>query len=208
MEQAHTPTALLVEADPSLRRLIALGLQHRGVRVIEASTPKDIPNIEVTQFDLLVLDVDRGTRRDWSLLETLYEQADFLNLPTIILGWDAQTSTNIQQRLATSPLAHAACVDKPFDARILHRTITRLLAERAHEEEEIVAEQEAVLMATYSRQFAPSIWPIITAAGLLIAVTGMLLQFAIAAIGFVIVAVGLLLWTLGARSGPRRVAIS
>ncbi|HEX4207890.1 MAG TPA: hypothetical protein VHZ51_27560 [Ktedonobacteraceae bacterium] len=207
MEQAHIATVLVVEADHSLRRLMALGLQHRGMRAIEASSPENIPDSAIQQLDMLVLDVDRGRNSDWSCLNILRARPDLAALPTIILGWDCRVPVAAQSMPATPLLVHAACVDKPFDARILHRTIDRLLAERVHAEEQREAEQEAALLASYTYKAAPSIWPLVTAAGLLIVVAGVLLQFAVAVIGFLIVIVALLLWTLESKPSTGRVAV-
>ena len=38
MSNGTRPTVLLIEADTSLRRLIALGLEYRGMHVIEVSS--------------------------------------------------------------------------------------------------------------------------------------------------------------------------
>ena len=51
-------TVLLIEADRSLRRLIALGLQSRGIHVIEASSPMNLPVLDAQQPGLVVLDID------------------------------------------------------------------------------------------------------------------------------------------------------
>ncbi len=61
-------TVLLIEADRSLRRLIALGLQYRGMHVIEASSPTNLPALETQQPSLVVLDIDGEARSDHSLL--------------------------------------------------------------------------------------------------------------------------------------------
>lgn len=208
MEQAHIATVLVVEADHSLRRLMALGLQHRGMRAIEASSPENIPDDAMPQLDLLVLDVDRGRNSDWSCLDVLRAHPDLAALPTIVLGWDCRVSIAAQHAPDAPPPVPATCVDKPFDARILHRTIDQLLAERVHAQEQSEAEQEAILLASYTHKAAPSIWPLVTAAGLLIAVAGILLQFAVAVAGFLIVAVALLLWMLESKPSMGRVAVS
>ena len=53
-------SVLVLETDPSLRRLIALGLQHHGLHVVEANFLATIPPTAVSAVDLLVLDVDGG----------------------------------------------------------------------------------------------------------------------------------------------------
>jgi len=82
----------------------------------------------------------------------------------------------------------------------LHTTIGQLLLVRAANEAAIEARAEEVLLASYSTHTSPSVWPVVTAAGLLLAVIGMLIQVAVAALGILIVMVALLVWTLGAKS--------
>src|SRR5712691_4448364 len=69
MLAATKQTVLLIEADTSLRRLIALGLQYRGMHVIEANSPTNLPAvIEAYQPRLVVLDIDGEAGSDHSLL--------------------------------------------------------------------------------------------------------------------------------------------
>jgi CheY-like chemotaxis protein len=208
MEQARTRTVLLVEADQFLRRLITIGLQHLDMRVIEANSPENVTNIEEQQIDLIVLDVDRGVTTDWSCVDALCDHLDLSILPTIILGWDCQSPLGAPLIHDLANLAHVACLDKPFDARILHRKIEQLLADRAYEEEQEEAAQEAVLLASYEHQSAPSAYPIVTAIGLVIIAIGMMLQVVIVAVGLIIVVGALLLWTLNAKGHTSSVAIS
>ena len=56
-----------------------------------------------------------------------------------------------------------------------------------------------MLLASYSAQAAPSIWPIVTAAGVLLVFIGMMLQIAVTVAGILLVMVALLLWTLGTK---------
>jgi hypothetical protein len=93
------------------------------------------------------------------------------------------------------------CLTKPFDARVLQATIEQLLAVRADKEAAAIAKAEEVLLASYSTQAAPSIWPIVTAAGVLLVFIGMMLQIAITVAGILIVMIALLLWTLGTKPG-------
>ena len=198
MEQARALTILLIETDHSLRRLISLGLQHRGMHVVEVSSPDSIPALAAGQIDLLVLDVDGSFHSDRSLLNTIEADPDLSSVPTVVLSWDSQPATNhALSPIANATLTYAACLAKPFDARVLHKTIDRLLAAKSQAQADVEAEQEARLLASYSAKAAPSIWPVITAAGLLIAVAGLLFQLIVAVIGLVVVVVALLLWTLG-----------
>ena len=53
MSNEKKSTVLLIEPDPVLRRLIVLGLEHRGMRVIEAKSATDMASFDAQQFDLL-----------------------------------------------------------------------------------------------------------------------------------------------------------
>src|SRR5436190_11152848 len=74
-----TSTILLIEADPSLRRLMTLGLQHSGMHVIEACSLALAP-LTAQPFDLVLLDVDRGMTSDWSLLEKIQSNPQLASL--------------------------------------------------------------------------------------------------------------------------------
>src|SRR5579864_9296844 len=86
-----TSTVLLIEADPSLRRLIMLGLCHSGTRVIAASSLQELPALDAQTLDLLIVDIDQGVKSDWSLLSTLREQAQLATLPIVALSWENPT---------------------------------------------------------------------------------------------------------------------
>ena len=202
MLQGKKPIVLLIEADASLRRLIALGLQHRNMDVIEASSFVHAPSIETA--DLLIIDVDGGIHSDWSLLASVKTAPAFATVPTIVLAWEQLPV--IHTSLAATQ-TQVTCLTKPFDARIMQESINQLLAVRAAKEAALLAEAEAALLATYKTQTPPSIWPILTAIGLLIAFMGMLLQVAITILGILIVIVALLWWTLGTKSVHRAVAL-
>jgi len=205
-EQLLPPsTILLIEADPSLRRLMTLGLQHNGLHVIDTSSLY-LASITAQSIDLLVLDVDRGMANDWSLLEKIQSNPQLASLPIVVLAWDypgiAPTTTFASSTAFTSIIvsnSSQVLLNKPFDARALYRIVQRLLVSRAEQKAAIEALAEARVLAMYSQHAAPSIWPVVTAAGMLLAVIGLLFHVAIAITGMLIVVVALLLWTLGAK---------
>ena len=211
MSQASRPTVLLVEADASLRRLIALGLEYRGMNVIEAST---LATLEAQKPDLLVIDVDENTGSDWSLLEVVHAHPYLSTLPVVVLTWECPVvvGVGIEER---GPLqGDTTCLSKPFDARALYTTIEELLAAgsvgRAEREAQVVQEagwRQEALLATRAASAAPSIWPLVTAAGLLLAFIGLMGLFAITAVGLCIVLVSLLWWTLGTGGKKEVVAV-
>jgi CheY-like chemotaxis protein len=210
-----TSTVLLIEADPSLRRLIMLGLCHSGTRVIAASSVQELPALDAHTLDLLVVDVDQGVKSDWSLLSRLREQAHLATLPVIALSWECPAEDKVSlptslfsslpfrsSRRGNLPVGDLTYLPKPFDARVLHHAIARSLAERAAQQAAQLALVEAQVLASYEQHAAPSIWPLVTAAGLLLIVTGLLLQFLIALVGVLLVLISLLLWTLGTKPVP------
>jgi DNA-binding response OmpR family regulator len=213
-EQSLPPsTILLIEADPYLRRLMALGLQYNGMHVVEACSLESLVPTTAQTFDLVVLDVDRGMTSDWSLLEKIHSNADLASLPMIVLTWDHQdapstptfpSSTSINS-LAVSTIIW---IDKPFDARILHRIIQHLLTYRAAQKAAMEALVESRLLALYSQHTAPSIWPVVTAAGLLLAFIGLLFHIVLVIMGLLIVMVASLWWTLGTRPEAAPVGIA
>jgi FixJ family two-component response regulator len=224
---------LLIVADNSLRRLITLGLQYRGMRTIEASSPSALPadEIETQPPALLVLDVDSGVSSDWELLESVQEHHYLSTLPIVVLAWECPLPAEI----AVEQHGQITCLAKPFDARTLHARIEQLLAERAEKAALALAEAESVQQAAQQQEeeastvspssasspAAPvpagraqvayptaSIWPFITAFGLLLAFIGLMVQITLTGLGILIVLVGLLLWTLGTKPQQPTVPIT
>jgi CheY-like chemotaxis protein len=201
MSQGKKPTILLIEADASLRRLITLGLQQHGMYVIEASSAASVASLNIQELDMLVLDVDRGVYSDWSLVEAARQYPHFTDVPAVVLSWECLIPSHLHTATLSPTLEpeQIICLTKPFDARILYATVEQLLTARAAREAVAVARAEAVLLAAYSAQAAPSIWPMITAAGVLLVFIGMMLQIAVTVAGILLVMVALLLWTLGTK---------
>lgn len=196
-QKLSAATVLLLEADPLMRRLITLGLRHRGLEVIEATSLATISSTDLQALDLLILDVDDGVSCDWTLLESVQTHPELSALPSVVLSWDAPMAEP-QSALATLP--QCVNVSKPFDARALHEGVDHLLQARTREQDERLAQAEAVLLAAYHKDSPPSIWPALTAAGVFLALIGLVWQFAIVLIGLAIIVTGLLLWTLGSHS--------
>jgi CheY-like chemotaxis protein len=204
MSGEKKPIVLLIEPDAALRRLITLGLEHRGMHVVEANSPTHLPPFDPQQLDLLVLDLDGETARNRTFLSSahaLLARPHFSTLPTILLAWEYPSSlSTTQSSVATE--STIKYLTKPFDARILHKTLDQFLLARAAAEAAREARAEELLLATYKKHTSPSIWPLITAAGLLLAFIGMMLQLAVTIVGVLVVVIALLLWTLGSRTEP------
>src|ERR1019366_3453366 len=141
MSSEKKPTVLLIEPDAALRRLIALGLEHRGMYVVEANSPTSMPSFaethaETQQFDLLVLDMDGGAGRNRNFLasaHTLLAHPQFSTLPTILLAWEYPSSIGIAETGVVTASA-IKYLPKPFDARVLHKTLDQFLIARAADE--------------------------------------------------------------------------
>ena len=209
--QETEQTVLLIVADNSLRRLITLGLQYRGMRTIEASSPSALPadELEERQPELLVLDVDGGVSSDWSLLETVQEHHYLSTLPVIVLSWECLPPEDFDGQLG-----EITCLAKPFDARTLHAKIEQFLAASKRKQSVVTAaampantfqaQEPAPALTAYAQKTysTASIWPFITAFGLLLTVVGLMVQIALSGVGLLIVLAGLLWWTLGTKPQP------
>ncbi len=193
------PVILLIEADRSLRRLITLGLQTRGMDVIEGGSPVNLPNLEGLQPGLVVLDIDGEVGSDHSLLSVAQAHPYLSTLPIIVLAWDYLVPAAIHQNVSQT---RVTCLTKPFDARTLHTTIEQILATTI-----ATSAKQEILPVTYSATSAPSIWPLITAVGLLLAFIGLMTQITISVLGLLVVMVALLWWTLGKKTEREPLAL-
>ncbi|GAC1362449.1 MAG: hypothetical protein NVS2B12_21050 [Ktedonobacteraceae bacterium] len=205
-QQEALSTVLVFETDPSLRRLITLGLMHHGLHVIEADSLVAIEALDTRTVDVLVLDVDDAATCDWNLLETIQDQPRFASTAAVVLAWEAPLTGS--SALALSTRTETTFVPKPFDARALHLSIDKLISARLAEQKAREAQIEAVLLASYSSHTASSAWPLMTAAGLFLLVVGLLLQVVLAIVGGLIVVAALLLWTLGGPPASTKMGIS
>lgn len=200
MPQATQSTVLLIEPDTSLRRLIALGLQHRGLQVIGVSSLSALADQPIANPDLLILDIDTGRRDNAELLAMVKAHSYLSTLPMVVLAWDP---TQISQPSTALPLLE--CLAKPFDARLLQATIENLLVTSAAIA--LSANQAAISAPVIPPVPTASLCPLATAAGLLLTVIGLMLQPVIAGIGLLVVLIALLWWTLGQRPPERQILL-
>ena len=201
MLQQRKHTVLLIEADTSLRRLITLGLQYRGMHVIEASSPASLPAIQSQLPDVVVLDIDSEVGSNHALLSTFQSHPYFSTIPLVILAWDCLVTSGGHQNSAQTSIT---CLAKPFDARTLHTTI-----EQIHDTSKVTSttSRQELLLANRSVTPTPSIWPLITAAGLVLAFIGLMTQITISALGLLVIFIALLWWTLGTKAKHEPLAV-
>ena len=201
MLQEIKHTVLLIEADRSLRRLITLGLEYRGMHVIEASSPTSIPALQSQLPDVVVLDIDGEVGSNHALLSTFQSHPYFSTIPLIVLAWDCLVTSGNHQSSSQSSIT---CLAKPFDARTLQMTIEQIQDTNKGSNS---ASRQELLLAKHSITPTPSIWPLITAAGLVLSLIGLMTQITISAFGLLVVLFALLWWTLGAKREPESLAV-
>ena len=194
-------TVLLIEADRSLRRLITLGLQYRGMHVIEASSPTSIPTLQSQLPDVVVLDIDSEVGSNHTLLSTFQSHPYFSTIPLVILAWDCLVASGSHLNSSQTSIT---CLAKPFDARTLHTTIEQI---QDTSKVSSGASRQELLPAKRSVTPTPSIWPLITAAGLVLAFIGLMTQITISALGLLVILIALLWWTLGTKAEPESLAV-
>ena len=166
------------------------------MHVIEASSPTNLPILEMQQPGLIVLDIDGEAGSNHSLLSTVQAHPYLSTLPMVVLAWDCLVPVGRHQDALQMQVT---CLTKPFDARTLLTTIEQILIATKEIGTENAFKQE-IVPAAHTAPPAPSIWPLITAVGLLLSFIGLMTQIAISALGLVIVIVALLWWTLGSKT--------
>ena len=202
MQQATRHSVLLVEANPSLRRMIALGLQHRGLHVIEADSPASISVPLSGLPDVMILDIDGEAGNGQTLLEQAEAHPALSSLPVVALAWEDHSPAETCGIDAQKASSHIY-LTKPFDARTLHAAIEQLLFDSA--ETKAARKQESYLATRPTT--TPSIWPLVTAIGLLLAMIGLMLQITVTAVGLLVVMTALLCWSLGTKREPEPIVV-
>lgn len=200
MQRASRQSILVVEANPSLRRMITLGLQHRGLHSIEAMPPADFPSSPSILPDLIVLDIDSEAVNGQALLAQIEAHPTLSALAVIVLTWESDTPSTMRDEQASGSVPARFFLSKPFDARALHAAIEQLLLDAW--ESNAARRQEKYLAASRTAT-APSVWPLVTALGFLLAMIGLMLQLTVTALGLLVVITSLLCWTLEPKRKTR-----
>ena len=179
MLQESGRTIALIEADTSLRRLMVLGLAQHGIQVIEGASLADLTPGQLARVELLVLDIDGRAGSDWSLVAEARKRASLT--PLVVLAWEEMLGR--EDEVAYSSQAYLA---KPFDARVLYTTVESLLESLS----------EPALAFSPAAAPAPSLWPLLTAAGLLLTIIGLMVSMLLTGLGLLVILAALLSWTL------------
>lgn len=229
MEPGETHTVLLIEGDVALRRVIALGLRHQGISVLEAASAQQARALLEQHPSLVIQDIDSAVPSDRLLLPELRARDALSETPAVVLAWEC--SAEVNEQLAGD--GAAVCLAKPFDARRLlnevelmletvavrrtHRQAAAALAPvraMAGEDDTPALVAASVALAPVEQQAAmvelrevahtssPSIWPLVLALGLMLAASGFLFNLAVVVLGMLIVFGAVLLWGFE-PTGPR-----
>ncbi|HEY2592897.1 MAG TPA: response regulator [Chloroflexota bacterium] len=107
---------LLVEDEPTLRRVIARNLASRGLDVHEAGTAHDAVEVATTAHpDLLLLDINLPDQTGWDVLRELRRRRR--EVPTIILSAVRVSHNRLDE---FHPIAY---LPKPFPIEALLRLV-------------------------------------------------------------------------------------
>jgi hypothetical protein len=160
------------------------------MHIIAASSPTALPALEADSPDLLVFDIDGRVSSDPSLLTALQAHPYLSTLPMVLLAWECPVPASVVSGQQNTLQTQTTCLTKPFDARTLHATIDQQLLAGA------MQKTLKLPLAAQTKSPAPSIWPLLTAAGLLLAFIGLMGPLAFTGFGLLIIVVSLLWWTL------------
>ncbi|GAC1448515.1 MAG: hypothetical protein PVSMB4_05770 [Ktedonobacterales bacterium] len=222
IRQERGQQILVVEPDAALRRVMALGLRQRGAVVAEAASLGDAWETIATRPAVVVLDVGLGASSEWMLFRMLRSHRVLGDVPVVLLAWECPTSATLGDERVP-----AMCLAKPFDARALFEAVEQLHAAPARlslpapvlaSAMVAVAAPAASAVAAPAVRMravaaglpadptpAPSIWPLVTAAGALLAVAGFLIHPIFIALGIVVVFAALLWWSGEAFESAARI---
>jgi DNA-binding response OmpR family regulator len=115
---------LLVEDEPTLRRVIARNLMSRGLEVQEAGTAQDaIETATTTRPDLMLLDINLPDQTGWDVLRELRRRRS--EVPTIILSAVRVGPKRLDE---FHPIAY---LPKPFPIEALLRLVFQARETRA-----------------------------------------------------------------------------
>src|SRR5229473_8639838 len=108
---ASAPRVLVVDDDPSIRRLIVAALKRDGYAVIEAANGKEALDLMRQQHPAaVVLDLMMPVVSGWEVLQERMRETDLLSIPVIIV------SANRDPEIANAvDKGICAFVPKPFD---------------------------------------------------------------------------------------------
>ena len=155
----------------------------------------------------MVLDIDGEAGNGQAGLSQAEAHPALSALPLVALAWENHFQTDRRNGDTQHSVPSRAYLTKPFDARALHLAIEQLLLDSQEIRREEAARKQTNDLTARRATASPSIWPLVTAMGLLLAVIGLMLQITVTAVGLLIVMTALLCWTLGTKREPGPLAV-
>ncbi|HEY7831945.1 MAG TPA: hypothetical protein VIG30_00150 [Ktedonobacterales bacterium] len=209
---------LVIEADGALRRIMALGLRQRNLRVLESPSLGAIWDQLDEPPALVVLDIGVGATSEWMLPPLLRRHRLLRAAPVVLLAWECPLAEVAALAAAQAPTR--LCLAKPFDARALYAAVDELLAApgaaalpAAHSPVSAspvpgsasarVAQGAAPLdhptasgaASALAPVPAPSLWPLLAAGAATLAVAGFFIRPIYALVGLFLLIVVALWWS-------------
>jgi DNA-binding response OmpR family regulator len=115
-----TGTVLLLETEPSLRRVVAASLQQSGLEIIEAGNADEARRqLEQAPPEVFVMELDHPEGENGQLIDAYRRNIDD---GAVVLTTTERPKDNWRQRYQPE-----AVVYKPFDIRVLAKSIRSLL---------------------------------------------------------------------------------
>lgn len=117
-------TILVIEDDPSIRKLAAVNLQARGHRVIEADTAeKGLAQWRDHFPTLVLLDIKLPDMRGWDLLAVISTDSDVSTTPVIVM---TASGIDVEANARRFPNVFDVLI-KPFHVHDLIRAVVAAL---------------------------------------------------------------------------------
>ena len=112
MDPAPTRRVLIVDDDPSIRRLLVAFMRCKGFQLLEARNGRDaLAVMRAGEADLVVMDLMMPEVSGWDVLRQREKEPALRRIPLVVI-----TASDIRQIAADVAGKHvAAVIGKPFD---------------------------------------------------------------------------------------------
>jgi len=128
MNAVPTPTLLIIDDEPHMRRLLQFALSKTGARLLLAANGRDgLQQARDAKVDLVVVDFMMPDLDGFATLRELRQDPRYTNLPAIMLTSRGQSDL----RDAAEKVGVDVFLTKPFSPIELTQHVQRLLAARA-----------------------------------------------------------------------------
>ncbi len=126
MSDTGKPTVLVVDDSPTVIKFLSFSLRNDGFDVVSAVDGVDALE-RLTRhpqsIDLVITDLNMPNLDGYGLIEAIRQNADFRNLPIIILSFEASDEDE-QRGIEAGATSYFV---KPFKSSLLRTEVTRLL---------------------------------------------------------------------------------